>query len=123
MKPFEFINDVSYDKKDLTRTMEGSIKFYNSFLTNRAFSHFPETIFYANEMNRNSELGEQYQHDFWLTVLPKRKRFSKWNKTEKDEDLLAVSEFYNVSLKVAKDYLKILTTDDLIEIRTIINMS
>lgn len=86
---------------------------YVPFLVNKAFSYFPETIHYANEMNMWQSIPIETQFDFYINSLPKAKRFSKWYKEEKSEDLEAVSKYYNMNLIKAKEALSILKQEQI----------
>jgi hypothetical protein len=48
----------------------------------------------------------------------KRKRFSKWHKSNSDEDLQAVIDYYGYSVNKAKEALKILNDEQLVTIKT-----
>lgn len=118
--PFDFVNDLSFGKTDLIRSSddpEAMAKSYNPWIINKAFSYYPDTILYANEINQYGGCDNLLQHDFYLNSLSKRKRFSKWAKTVKTDDIEMLSRFYNVSQVVAKEYLSILTEEQLKTIR------
>ena len=64
MNPFDFINSVSHNKKDLITDSENpefAEKLYQPFLVNRGLSYFPDTILYANEMNQRFEAPNGWQ--------------------------------------------------------------
>lgn len=116
LTPFDFIKSASQNKKDLIRGSEYpemAEKQYNAFIINRGFSYFEDTILHANEMNMRSHLFEDAQYRYYLGVLRTRNRFSKWHKAEKNKDLDAIQEVYSVSRVVAKQYLKVLSKDQL----------
>jgi len=116
LTPFDFIKSASQNKKDLIRGSEYpemAEKQYNAFIINRGFSYFEDTILHANEMNMRSHLFEDAQYRYYLGVLRTRNRFSKWHKAEKNKDLDAIQEVYSVSRAVAKQYLKVLSKDQL----------
>ena len=108
--PFDFIKNIGSKKN--SEDLEG----YNKWIINAAFSMRKDTVVYANEMNQYPELSEQEQHDFYFHGLPKRSYFAKWAKATKIEKLAVIMEFYEVSEKVAKDYLKILTAQQVSEL-------
>lgn len=116
LTPFDFIKSASQTKKDLIRGSEYPEMMesqYNPFIVNRGFSYFEDTILHANEMNMRSHLFEDAQYRYYLGVLRTRNRFSKWHKAEKNKDLDAIQEVYAVSRTVAKQYLKVLSKDQL----------
>ena len=108
--PFTFTNAIS--NKQYPATMDG----YNAFLTNLSFSQRNDTIFYANEMNKYHALGDKEQFDFYYHAMPKKKYFAKWAKSTEEKYLKDVCEYYQVSTKVGKEYLRSLTENNLKEI-------
>ena len=115
--PFDFLNAINFTKEDMFQDPQSN-KDYKSFLVNRGLSYFPDTVMYANEMNRYPDLSNQQQFSFLLYSVSKKKRFSKWAPKESiSEDLENVCAFYGYSKRVAKGVLNILTEDDLNYIR------
>ena len=120
MNPFDFVNDINFGKKDIMTDSDNpelAEKTYNPFLTNRALSYFPDTIQFANMMNKNSHIDHMLQYSFLLNIIRKRKRFSKWFKKNDDDVLEMVIEYYGYSVNKAKEALKILTDDQLEKIK------
>jgi hypothetical protein len=116
ISPFDFMNAVSFDKKDLIRDNENpelAEKQYSGYMVNRGFSNFEDTILHANEMNMRHGLFNDAQFRYYLGSLRKRKRFSKWTKADKSADLDAIQHVYQCNRTVAKLYLKALSKDDL----------
>ena len=91
MSPFEFIKSISSSKKDI---MENE-KDYNAFMVNRGLSYFPDTVIYANEMNKFHHLDSRLQYSFLINIVRKRNRFSKWNKSIESNNISAIKEYYN----------------------------
>jgi hypothetical protein len=120
MKPFDFINDINFGKKNLMRKTENdelSEKAYVPYITNKSLSYFTDTLLYANEMNKFSHLDNKLQYEFLLNSIRPKKRFAKWHKPEQDDDIELVSEFYNYSLPKARNVLSILSAKQLSAIR------
>lgn len=92
-------------------------KEYKPFLINRGLSYFEDTIALANEMNIHHELDNKLQYEFFLNIVRKRKRFSKWYKKEEDGDIEAVKEYYGYSNQRASQILSILTEEQIILIK------
>jgi len=116
MNPFDYVKDVSYTKKDImtgTENDELAEKDYNPFLTNHAFSYHADSVLHANEMNRLYNLSNRAQFYYYINILRKRNRFSKWNKKKKDDNIELVCNAYNCSRTIAKQYLTILSKDQL----------
>ena len=124
MNPFDFVAAINMTKKDLIRDSDNpelAEKSYNPFLTNRALSYFPETIYHANEMNVNHLLENCLQNDYFINIVRKGKRFSKWAKHVENPDVQCVQEYYKVNYARALELSKILTSEqiDLIKTRII----
>ena len=120
MNPFDFVNDINFGKKDIMTDSDNpelAEKTYNPFLTNRALSYFPDTIQFANMMNKNSHIDNMLQYSFLLNIIRKRKRFSKWFKKNDDDVLQMVIDYYGYSVNKAKEALKILNNEQIEAIR------
>ena len=116
MNPFEYVNAINYTKKDIM-VDDITEKSYSSYMINRQLSYFPDTILAANEMNRNHHLDNRLQFDFFINIVRKRKRFSKWHKPETVSDLEAVKKYYGYSNEKARQVLSLLTTDQVNELK------
>lgn len=110
MNPFEFVNSINYSKKDI---MDDDLteKAYNSFLINRQLSYFQDTAIVANEMNRYHQIDNKLQYHFLLNIIRKRKRFSKWIKPEREDDVEAIKEYYGYSNEKARQSLDLLSPE------------
>ena len=111
--PFEFIKSISNSKKDILENE----KDYNAFMVNRGLSYFPDTVIYANEMNRFHHLDQRLQYHFLINTIRKRNRFSKWNKSIESENISAIKKFYGYSNEKARDVLPLLSNENLKTIR------
>jgi hypothetical protein len=114
--PFDFINSISYSKNNMMRDSENDElmeKDYNSWVVNKGLSYYLDTILYANEMNMYHDLQNRAQYEFLLNSIRPRKRFSKWFKEEKSENLDIICEYYRCNRNIGKQYLKLLTEDQI----------
>ena len=121
MNPFDYIKAVSETKQNIisgTDNDELAEKAYNPFIINRGLSFYPDTILYANELNRRPLLDKKPQFLYLLNTLRPRKRYTKWLKEEKNEEIEIVSEYFGYSRAKAKDVIKILSSDQLKIIKT-----
>jgi len=107
MNPFEYLNAINYSKKDIMID-DLAEKGYNSFMVNRGLSYFPDTVLYANEMNRCHHIDSRLQFDFLINITRKKKRFSKWFKPNEDENISILKEYYGYSNEKAKSVLSLL---------------
>lgn len=111
MNPFDLINSITFNKDNLLNEPE-SEKFYNAFLVNRGLSYFPDCIFHAQAMNENHHLPGKMQYDYLRHAIVKKKRFSKWNKSETNQMLEIVKQHYKYSYTKAVDALRTMSEAD-----------
>lgn len=119
MNPFDYVNSISYNKKNLMRDTDNddlAEKEYASFLSNKALSYYTDTILYANEMNILFFLDNKMQYEYLLYSVRPGKRFSKWSKKENTKDVPLVAKYFNVSNLKAEEYIKILPKNTIKEI-------
>ena len=120
MSPFDYLKAINETKEDVMLTPQDEKK-YSSFIVNRGLSFFMDTIFQVNELNRNYHLEARLQFDYLLNSVRKKKRYSKWLKPEKLQDLDVVKEYYGFGNEKAKDALRILSEDQLAFIKDKLN--
>ena len=113
MNLFELIKSISNTKKDILENE----KDYNAFMVNRGLSYFPDTVIYANEMNKFHHLDQRLQYHFLINTIRKRNRFSKWNKSIESENINAIKQYYGYSNEKARDVLPLLSNENLKYIR------
>ena len=116
MNPFEFANAINYTKKNIMID-DITEKAYAPYMVNRQLSYFPDTVLAANEMNRNHHLDNRLQFDFFINIIRKRKRFSKWYKPETISDLDAVKKYYGYSNEKARQVLTLLSPEHINELK------
>lgn len=113
---FDIVSAIGDSKRDYFRgeTSDLAEKTYVPFLINKALSFHIDTILYANEMNQRGHLDNLLQHDYLInTVRSRRRRSSKWPKPSDDNDIKAVMEYYACNYNRARDFLTVLTKDQL----------
>ena len=121
MTPFDFLKQINESKEDLIRNSDNpelAEKEYNAYIVNKGLSFFPDTIMFANEMNRMHWLPSIMQNDFYLNIIRKRKRFSKWHKAKEDYKLQIISQYYCYSMEKAKDVVHIFSDEDIKNLET-----
>jgi uncharacterized radical SAM superfamily protein len=116
MNPFEYMNAINTTKKDIM-VDDVAEKGYNSFMVNRGLSYFHDTVLYANEMNRYHQIDNRLQFDFYINIIRKRKRFSKWMKADTVSDVEVVKDYYGYSNEKARQALTLLTSDQINELK------
>lgn len=118
MNPFEFINSINNTKVNLMDQNEEVETKYNSFLTNRSLSYFPDTVLMSNEMNRLHHLDNKMQYDFLINIVRKKKRFSKWDKPEQRDDIECVKRYFGYSETKAKQVVGLLSESQITTIKS-----
>ena len=115
----DFLNSINRQKNNLMKDPgldpELTEKEYKklAYIINRCLSYFPDTIFFAQEMNMRSSLDGLPQYLFYLHGVSKKSRFAKGFKAENPEHLEIVKEYYGYSDKKARKALTILTEEDI----------
>ena len=116
MSPFDYLNSINHSKKDVMID-DLTEKSYNSFMINRSLSYFPDTVQFANLMNRYHHTDSKLQYHFLINIIRKRKRFSKWFKAETESDIEVVKKYYGYSNEKARQALPLLSPDQIKIIR------
>lgn len=117
MSVFDALNNISAEKERKDFHEDD----YIPFLINKGLSYHPDTILYANEMNIRGNMPKAWHYDYLHASIRKRKRYSKWHKPEKDDNVSLLMEYYKYSRKKAEQALEVLTEDQLDQIRAKMN--
>lgn len=89
LTPFDFLKTINETKNNLIIEDPDNESLYVPFIVNRGLSLFHDTLFFANEMNSSaSVLTNKMQYDFYMSVIPVRKRYSKWFKKLDTENVV-----------------------------------
>ena len=116
MNPFEYLNAINYTKQNIM-VDDIAEKGYNSFMVNRGLSYFNDTVLMANEMNQHHHIDNRLQFDFFINIVRKKKRFSKWNKPETVSDVEVVKEYYGYSNEKAKSALSLMSNEQIEQLK------
>jgi hypothetical protein len=93
-------------------------KDYTPFVVNRALSYHMDCVLYANEMNINNMLDKDMQYQYLLnTIRPMKRKFQPWQKAEVDNNIECVKVFFGYSDQKAKEALRILSDEQIAEIK------
>ena len=91
---------------------------YDSFIINRALAYHVDCIYYVDEMNLHHRLDKDMQYQYYLNNIRQMKRkFQPWQKSELDKNIECVKIYFGYSDQKAKDALKILTEEQIAEIK------
>ena len=113
----DWLNSINFNKNNLIEEDLEAISSYPPYIVNRCLSGSVDTILFANEMNKYSNLDKDMQYHFFLYTLRKRKRFSPWLKKEQIDDLDLVKKHYGYSNEKARVAVSLLTKTQLEYIR------
>lgn len=116
MSPFEYLNDITYGKKGIM-VDDIAEKEYNAFIINRGLSMYPDTILFANEMNIHHTADHRLQHDFFINIIRKKKRWSKWIKATEVTNIELIKEYYGYSNEKAKSVLSLFGPEQLADLK------
>jgi hypothetical protein len=116
LSPFDYLNSINMTKKDIMVDDQAE-KEYVPFIVNRGLSYFQDTVHIANEMNKLSHLDSKLQYLFYINIISKRKRFSKWMKASENENLEVVKQYYGYSNQQAKSALSLLSQAQIDELK------
>lgn len=118
--PFDYIRAINYTKENMI-VDDLTEKEYNAFIINRGLSMGIDTVLQANEMNVRPHLPKKLQFDYLLNSISKRKRFDKWQKFEKSDDIECIKAYFNYSYPKAISALSILSEKQIEVIRKKLN--
>jgi hypothetical protein len=108
MKLTDFLKSINDTKQNVMDSDSNCEKLYPAFVSNRCLSYFMDTILHANNMNLHFHIDNKLQYDYYIYSIRKRKRFSRWDKSESSDDLEFIKEHYGYSDRKAKDAMSIL---------------
>ena len=120
MNPFEFVNDITNGKSNIM-VDDITEKAYNPYMVNRSLSYFHDCVLMANEMNINHQLDKRLQFDFLINIVRKKKRFSKWAKAQKSDDIEVIQEYYGNSNNKARQIHSLLSSEQIDELKKKVN--
>ena len=114
--PFKFfLRSINTTKENvLLDDSNGKIEeAYNPFIINKTLSYFPDTIMQSNTMNQFFDIDNKLQYDFLLNSIRKKKRFSRWIKSNIEENVDTVKQYYKVGNEKAVEILSLLNDEQL----------
>lgn len=123
LSPFAFIKSVTGEKNYLfSEEAGGADKEYVPYIVNKGLSFGPDTLLFAAEMTKYGDLPKKTQYDFYFYGIPKKFRKMPWHKKDSTpEGLKAVQEYYHCNATRAEEYLKLLSSEQMEHIQTVIS--
>lgn len=115
----EIVPSILQTDVDLTGAIRENPSQYNLFMVNRSLSFHIDCVLHVAELNRFPDLDEDQHYHYLKHAIRKYKR--KWQPWQKAEtvspELALVKKFYGYTREKAKDALRILTKEQLQEIK------
>ena len=114
--PFKFfLRSINTTKENvLLDDSNGKIEeAYNPFIINKTLSYFPDTIMQSNTMNQFFDIDKKLQYEFLLNSIRKKKRFSRWIKSNIEENVDTVKQYYKVGNEKAVEILSLLNDEQI----------
>ena len=94
---------------------------YKPYIVNRSLSYHMDFVLYVNEMNVHCSIDPDMQYQYLLnTIRSMKRKFQPWQKSEVDKDIECIKEYFGYSNEKAKEALRILTTEQIEEIKNIV---
>ena len=118
MKIFDYLNGMTQDKTTLDFSSDEVSKGYSQFMINRWVSMVDVFTPYVNDMNKY-DIPKDVHYECYKSFLPKRKVFFPYIKKSKDLDLHEkkyLAHYFEVGLKEAEEYIRIMSEDEIKEI-------
>lgn len=123
-----FLNAINYSKEDIFGNLDElelslAVKEYGklAFVVNRTLSYAIDTLLHVNEINQRQILPSKLQFDYLINSIRKRKRFNRWAKRPKIENLALVKQYFMYNDIRAEEILDLLSDDDYIKIKENLN--
>ena len=113
----DYLYSINQSKKNILDDDIDAERGYPPYIINRCLSSFTDTVLYSNEMNKNPHLSKKMQYDFFINSVKPRKRFSPWARKDSIDYLELVKEYYGYNDDKALQALRILTKDQLDNIK------
>lgn len=121
-KPWDYIDAMTVDKKDLDMSDPAISKNYSPYMVNRWLSSVDMFIPIVNEINQHGQLySKQSHYNFLKSVLPRQKIYIDYKavKIHKDLDLKEIKYialYFQVGIKEAKMYINMLSDKEIKDI-------
>ena len=89
-----WVKSINSSKTNLLEAGE-DIKQYSPYVVNKSLSYYVDTVLFANEMNRSYHVPAEAQYLFYLHLIRKGNRYSRWVKRASTENIELIKKYYN----------------------------
>jgi hypothetical protein len=108
---FDYVKSINTKSSHLFDEAPDAVSGYIPYHVLTAFSYFPDTVLFANQLNSYPDICKQMHYDYLYFSLPERKRYAKWIKADKSEMLDSIQKCYNVNYTKAQEIFAILSDE------------
>ena len=112
MKIWDWLNQITYEKKDWSSFTEDQQSSFNPYMIHRFVSMYNGYIDIANIAQKIPLTEKEKVYTIYKTLLPKKKMYLKYvkNQNQKNYKELAeyVSDYFEISLGEADEYIYLL---------------
>ena len=111
---FDYLNDITSGKTRLCDRDQEFERNYNPFMLNRGLSNNIGDVIWANELNIHpTAYTKRMHHDFLFSVLKQGRRYGKWAKETKNDDIEALMEYYQIKRSEAESIIDLVSPEEL----------
>ena len=114
MGPFEWLKQITVEKRDWSSFTEEEQDGFNAFIINRALS-FNKDYIQVVEMAMMYSMPPDKLYDFYKDIIPKKPMWNKWIKSTiswNEEELQSIAIYFECGTREVKDFLDLLALED-----------
>lgn len=108
----DFLKAINKNKSPIIDEDPLTEKEYIPFVVNRTLSYFPDTVLFANEMNRLPMAERKMQFDYLRHAIRANSRFSKWTKPVVEKRIELIKKVYGYNNQRAREVADLLSDKD-----------
>jgi hypothetical protein len=124
---FDTIKRITLTKEEWKYIPEEEKNSFNNWMCNRILSMDPDYCEVVNIVQKNTwQMKGEYLYNLYKDLIPKQYKYLKYIKASKKEDydvdeVKAVATYFEVSKKEAKEYIRMLSKNEVENITSQIN--
>ena len=122
MTPWDFIKELTVNKKRWDDYTEAEKNEFNSYMTHKILSMDENYIELVNLAQQIPPAEKKQIYNLYLNILPNKSLYSKYIKSTiksySSELLTPIASYFVCSIKEASDYIDVLSKDDIFNILT-----
>jgi hypothetical protein len=114
MGPFEWLKQITVEKRDWSSFTEDEQSGFNSFIINKALS-FNKNYIQIVEMAMLYPMPPDKLYDFYKDIIPKKPMWNKWIKPNiswNDEELQLLAIYFECGTREVKDFIELLVDEE-----------